>query len=214
MQLPMDMTYLMERQCDAVAECVAAVPDLPTGDCLEIGCSVGNALPILERTFARVTGVDVSAAMVAEARRKVRDPDQVKRVGGWGDGPISYPFPAASFDAIVTFSLFHHLDHRRQLEVLRETRRMIRPRGLVIAFEYNPINPLALATVLFGDDDAGSRPVGMRSLAARFREAGLAPARRGYVLWFPRSLASLSSLESRLRGVPLGGKYYLAGTAA
>jgi len=190
------------------------MPGLPTGDCLEIGCSVGNALPVLERTFARVTGVDVSEAMVAEARRKVRDPQQVKLVGGWGEGPITYPFPASSFDAVVTFSLFHHLDRRRQLEVLEETRRMIRPGGLVIAFEYNPLNPLALATVLFGDGDAGSRPVWMQTLAARFTEAGLVPARRGYVLWFPRSMAALSSLEPKLHWVPLGGKYFLAGTAA
>lgn len=209
--LLLDMSYLMKRQCDVVGE-VAAEVGASGGSCLELGCAAGDALPFLQEIFSRVVAVDISQEKVDLARGKVRPGGEVQRVGGWGRGPITYPFEDRSFDVVVSFSLLHHLDAEARRQVVREARRMIRPGGAVVFLEYNPINPLALLTVALGPEDRGARPLLMNSMKALFRQSGLRTLRGGYVLLFPRTLSLLSPVEDRLRRIPLGGKYFLSGT--
>ena len=79
----------------------------PPRDLLDIGCGTGRLLESAARRWgeARLTGVDVSNAMIAEAERKHE-----------GDGRFSFkqgdasalPLEPASFDGALSTCSFHH----------------------------------------------------------------------------------------------------------
>lgn len=88
---------------------------------LEIGSGTGTLLSRLRGQGFDVTGVDVNADLVAEARR-------------WhGDLPIqqvqgtSLPFPNRSFDIVMSFDVFEHIPDSDAH--LREVHRVLRPGG-------------------------------------------------------------------------------------
>lgn len=88
---------------------------------LEIGSGTGTLLSQLRGRGFDITGVDVNADLVAEARR-------------WhGDLPIqqvqgtSLPFPDRSFDIVMSFDVFEHIPDSDAH--LREVRRVLRRGG-------------------------------------------------------------------------------------
>ena len=212
MRLPMNMRYLMRRQCEVVVDVVSSLESAGFDRCLELGCSVGDALPILAESFQTVVGVEISKEKARIARGKIRGHGDVVLVDCPPNGRVRYPFEESGFDAVVSFSLLHHLDPGNQVHVLEEATRLVKPGGAVVFLEYNPVNPLAILTLLFGDEDAGARPLWRRTAKERLARAGLEPIDDGYVLFFPGSLARLARFERSLRALPLGGKYFVAGT--
>src|SRR5204862_6545516 len=88
---------------------------------LDIACGPGFVAAAAAARGADVTGLDFSAAMIAEARQ--RHPSIAFRDGD----AESLPFDAASFDAVVmNFGLLHLA---RPDTALREARRVLRPGG-------------------------------------------------------------------------------------
>jgi len=105
-----------------LAEHLGARPDALL---LDAPCGAGRLAPALAR-FGRGVGLDVSRAMLAEARASAASLALLR-----GD-VTSLPFRDGSFDAVVCCRLLHHLDEPAALAaVLRELVRV--SRGLVIA---------------------------------------------------------------------------------
>src|SRR5262245_38889455 len=74
------------------------------GKILDGACGTGRLAPLLAKLGDRLVGVDVSAAMVSEAREK--------RLTGaqWVVGDATrLPFPDASFDLVVSSRFVRHL---------------------------------------------------------------------------------------------------------
>lgn len=104
-----------------------------SGRVLDAGVGTGRNLPFYP-CGARVTGVDLSSAMLARAARRRR------RLG------VSVPlvemdvrraaFPDDCFDAVVATFLFCVLDAADQLPALVELRRICRPGGEIRILEY------------------------------------------------------------------------------
>ena len=105
---------------------VAAVNALPGTRVLEVGVGTGLALPHYNRN-KRITGIDLSADMLARARDRVRQHrltqvESLTEVDAEATG-----FPAGSFDIAVAMFVASVVPNPRRL--LAEMRRVVRPGG-------------------------------------------------------------------------------------
>lgn len=101
---------------------------------LEAGCGVGAQTVTLARNNprARITAVDISAASVAEARRRVEAAGLENVVFRQGD-LFDLPFAAESFDHLfVCFVLEHLPDPHKALEALKA---FLQPGGTITVIE-------------------------------------------------------------------------------
>ena len=100
----------------------AEILDCPTG-------FARHAMVLAEAGY-RVTGLDRSETMLAEAERRRGDSDWPQLVRG---DYRELPFPDASFDAVLNlFSSLGMLERDEDIGVLREFRRVLRPGGALI----------------------------------------------------------------------------------
>lgn len=104
-----------------------------SGDVLEVAIGTGRNLPCYPRGI-RLTGIDVSEAMLAIARRRAaalgREVDLRQ-----GDAH-ALPFPDARFDTVVcTFALCSIPDDRR---AVADMRRVLRPGGSLLLIDHVP----------------------------------------------------------------------------
>ena len=94
---------------------------------LEVGCGRGVALVPLARLTspARLTGLDVDPALLAEAREHL-DRRGIEAELVHGD-VRALPFPAASFDVVVDFGTCWHIADAER--ALQEVARVLAPGG-------------------------------------------------------------------------------------
>ena len=108
--------------------------NLPRGKLLDLGCGSGRTTVNLARMGFRVVGVDISEAMIAEARRL--HPEIDYRLGdacdlsGFKDGEFEYVL--FSFNGL---DLLHPYEMR--VKCLREIHRVLRDGGLFIYSSHN-----------------------------------------------------------------------------
>ncbi len=96
---------------------------------LDYGCGSGRWVDVLRRHGCRYTGVDISAAMVAIARREHPD-TEFRKI----DGVIT-PYADASFDLVWSVAVVHHNPPDRQEQMLGEFVRVLRDGGVVVLLE-------------------------------------------------------------------------------
>jgi len=101
---------------------------------LEIGCGRGVALPELDDRLEPVEliGVDIDAALLAEAEERVRNTCTYATLM---QGDVrDLPFDAGRFDLVIDFGTCYHvsdtMDGRRA--ALREVARVLQPGGLFV----------------------------------------------------------------------------------
>jgi hypothetical protein len=99
---------------------------------LDAACGTGYGMRMLaDAGAAGVRGIDRDAGAVAEAARRMGDPDAVVR----GD-VRDLPFPDNAFDVVVSWETIEHLDAAER--ALAEFRRVLRERGLLLVSSPNP----------------------------------------------------------------------------
>ena len=104
---------------------------------LEVGCGTGE---IAQRARARVgpagqvSGIDPSAGMIAVAQRKAA------RAGLDIDYRVAaieaLPYPDASFDAVLSSLMMHHLPNNLKSAGLAEVRRVLKPGGRLVIVDF------------------------------------------------------------------------------
>jgi ubiquinone/menaquinone biosynthesis C-methylase UbiE len=100
------------------------------GDLLDVPCGFGRHSVPLARAGYRVTGVDRSAALLDEARRRTAGERWPKLVRA---DYRELPFPDASFDAAVNlFTSLGYLGEEQDTHVLAEIGRVLRPGGALV----------------------------------------------------------------------------------
>jgi ubiquinone/menaquinone biosynthesis C-methylase UbiE len=159
---------------------------------LDIGTGTGE----LARRFAqnrgcRVVGLDPSAAMIDEARRKAAE-------GRWGDvafeiveSPfMSIPYRDAAFDAVASTQAFHHLHERHKPAAVLEISRVLAPSGRLAIGDPMFRNRAALDAALarWPDELEEEYFVYLETLEPMFRAAGLTfraerVSRINWVVW-------------------------------
>lgn len=115
-------SHARDRDLDLLVDHLEATP----GDrVLDVATGTGFTAFALASRAGRVVGVDLTAAMLAEARRLSPDPDIV-----WIAGDAeSLPFADSAFDAVTVRRAPHHFPHLRQ--ALAEMRRVVRAGGRI-----------------------------------------------------------------------------------
>lgn len=125
------------------ADLAGAAPE--RADVLDVGTGPGVLLVELakRRPDLRLTGVDLSADMVAAAERNLRGLGE--QVGARVADVTELPFPDQSFDLIVSSLSLHHWDHPEA--AAGELARVLRPGGQLRIYDvrFAPFDQLAAA---------------------------------------------------------------------
>ena len=119
---------------------VSRVDAGPGATVLDVATGTGAvALELVRQKGCSVVGLDQSAEMLAEARRRVRG--RVELVEGDAE---HLPFSDASFDALTFTYLLRYVDD--PAATLHELARVVRPGGTIAGLEFAvPSNPAARA---------------------------------------------------------------------
>jgi len=98
----------------------------PGSSVLDLGCGAGDPADVEIAREHRVTGVDISQAQIELARRNVPAGNFIH-----GDA-ASVEFPAASFDAVVSFYALEHIPREEHKTIFRRIHQWLRPRGFLL----------------------------------------------------------------------------------
>lgn len=110
-------------------QAVEMVNRLPGREVLEVGVGTGLALPRY-RPDKMITGIDLSTAMLDQARSRARERALRNVVALREMDAEATDFPDASFDTAVAMFVASVVPHPRQL--LAEMRRVVRPGGNIL----------------------------------------------------------------------------------
>jgi SAM-dependent methyltransferase len=174
-------------------------------DILDFGCGVGASLPHLAELFptSAVLGLDVSEASLAVARARSPAGVSLRAYDG-----TTIDLPAASQDLIFSACVFHHIEPEARGALLRQLHALLRPGGILVIYEHNPLNPVTRYIVATCPFDENAVLTSAWSLASLQRAAGFKRVRTTYTGFFPAALAGLRRLEPSLGWAPLGAQYY------
>lgn len=169
----------------------AAVGD-PNGlAALDLGCGTGRHALWLAAGGARVTAVDFSEGMLAEARRKP-GAEAVRFLTH--DLHARLPFPDGPFDLVVSGLVLEHL--RELAPFFAEARRALRPGGRAVISAMHPAMFLRGAQARFTDPDSGE-VVQPGSLPHTVGEMVMAAVRAGFGLADVAEFAPDADLAAR-----------------
>jgi SAM-dependent methyltransferase len=108
---------------------------------LDVGCGIGNYHHLLSDKFMKLSGVDISSASIDQARSKNAKVDYQVYDGR------TLPYQDATFDLAFTICVLHHVPTSQWQEFAQQMRRVVRPGGLALVFEHNPLNPFTRKAV-------------------------------------------------------------------
>ncbi len=121
------MRFLTLGQVNRIKKEIAANWINPGGNVLEIGCGTGSLAALMTKRGARVTAVDISEKMLAEAQRKVPEADFYHLTALEID-----QFPQNKFSRIVATLSFSELTAEELDMVLSLSANLLKPGGLLI----------------------------------------------------------------------------------
>ncbi len=115
----------------SVENTVARLPVERGQRILDVGCGTGQLLEMLHDQLPSVhsLGVDLSVPMLSVARSRL--PNALPLVNSWAE---HQPFLDASFDCIVTTSVFHYF--REPKTALNEFHRLLKPGGSLVITDW------------------------------------------------------------------------------
>jgi ubiquinone/menaquinone biosynthesis C-methylase UbiE len=139
---------------------------------LDVACGPGLLACAFARVAKHATGIDMTPAMLEQAR-KTQQEQGLKNVS-WEQGDVyALPFPNAHFSVVSSRFVFHHLQD--PLAALKDMKRVCMPDGKIVVADMAPdatkADALNRAELL--RDPSHVRALPEKELGALFAEAGL-----------------------------------------
>jgi ubiquinone/menaquinone biosynthesis C-methylase UbiE len=134
---------------------------------LELGPGPGLTTDVLRLMAKRMWAIEIDPRLAESLRARMQAAhiDNVDIVTG---DATAMPFPDAQFSAAVSFTMLHHLPNpKMQDQVLRETRRVLRPGGVFVGSD--SLQSLFMRMIHIGDTLV---PVNPETFGARLEAAG------------------------------------------
>ncbi len=162
---------------------------------LSIGCGIGDTELLVAPHVAHVTGVDLSPAAIAEARRtaSAQNVTNVQFVAGaWQTAALD----AEPFDVVVAIFFLHHLPDSDLAAFPAQLTQLLRPGGSFYALDPSArrlsgfLGQLLVPKLMAKYQTEDERQLLPRSTAAPFRAAGFETATR----WFDFTSTPLAGL--------------------
>jgi SAM-dependent methyltransferase len=154
----------------------------PDDTVLDVACGAGLVVCAFARVVRHATGIDLTPAMLAEARKNQAAQGLTNVTWRQGD-VLPLPYPDASFTLVTSRFAFHHFVD--PLAVLREMGRVVAPGGRVMVIDSAPAPAKADAFNRLEKlrDPSHVRAMPPEELRGLFRAAGLPePRATGYRL--------------------------------
>jgi SAM-dependent methyltransferase len=174
---------------------------------LDVGCGTGGSHALLGEKVAVLAGTDVSKLSLDEAAR-VNPGVAYKPYDGH-----RLPYADASFDAAMTVCVMHHVPPPQWPGFAAEMKRVVRPGGLALVFEHNPLNPLTRRAVSNCEFDADAVLLPQRRTRALLDGAGFTAVRSRSILSIPSVGPRTRAIDSALGRLALGAQYIASGIA-
>jgi SAM-dependent methyltransferase len=203
-----DVDYFAEGKADhLVAIAARHLGDPASLRVLDVGCGVGVTDRFLAPRFGELHGIDLAADAVARAR----ETNPSVRYQAYDGGTL--PFEDDAFDLAFTICVLHHVPPADWPAFASELRRVVRPGGLGVVFEHNPLNPLTRVSVSRCPFDEDVTLLRAGTTSGLLRAAGMQVAEQRFIFFLPLRRIAESRIERALRGVPFGAQYFVAATA-
>ena len=139
---------------------------------LDVACGPGLLVCALARQVRHATGIDLTPAMLEQARRAQQEQGLANVT--WDQGDVTaMPYADASFDVVTCRFAFHHFPE--PLAVLREMRRVGRAGGRIVVADSAPAAAKADTFNAMEKlrDPSHTRALPEEEMTALFRAAGL-----------------------------------------
>jgi SAM-dependent methyltransferase len=170
---------------------------------LDWGCGTGSLTGALVPHYPQVHGYDPSP----ESLRVARD-----RVPGATFHEHVADVPNESFGSAVVSGVLHHVPRAERKDMLVTVRDKLSSGGRLFVFEHNPLNPVTRHVVRVCPFDVDVELVYPWHARRLLVDAGFRDVAVKYIVFFPRALRFLRSLEPKLDWLPLGGQIFVTGT--
>ena len=170
---------------------------------LDFGCGDGLMSSYLAYYFnnAKVYGTDISAESITIAQQSYNN----IHFSVTDEGGAQLDFADEFFDIVCSAGVFHHIPVSQHKLWINELVRVLKPGGICIIFEPNPLNPGTQYIFWRHPMEANAKmlwPWYAKSLLAPFGNITTK-----FFSYFPGWLKNLRVLEPWLEQIPLGGIY-------
>ncbi|NNC39122.1 MAG: class I SAM-dependent methyltransferase [Acidimicrobiia bacterium] len=107
------------------------VPPKPGWQVLDVGCGTGTGLARYLEAGCRVSGVDVSAAMIEQASARLGESAEIHHIEGG-----ALPFEAGRFDLVTTTMVLHEVPAPARQRFIAEMARVAKPDGKLLLIDF------------------------------------------------------------------------------
>jgi ubiquinone/menaquinone biosynthesis C-methylase UbiE len=168
---------------------------------LDIGCGIGLIDRPLEGSVKALHGIDMSSVSVEHARGFATRTQFHEY-----DGKV-LPFESNCFDGAFASCVLHHVPPDQRHSFVREMMRVIRPGGVAIFIEHNPLNPVTRKIVSSCVFDADAVLLGLGEARMLLTCAGASRIGRRFIGFSPIRNHAVERAEAYLGWLPIGAQY-------
>lgn len=108
-------------------------PPQPGTHVLEVGCGTGTNLWLYQQAGAKVSGIDLSPAMLDQARAKLGKQTDLRLADA-----SQMPFDEAGFDVVMAMLTLHEMHESIRTPVLKEMVRVLKKDGRLLLIDFHP----------------------------------------------------------------------------
>jgi ubiquinone/menaquinone biosynthesis C-methylase UbiE len=200
-----ELEFFTARKVDALTEVIARRLGPPSEvSVLDLGCGTGVTDALLSPRVGTLFGIDPAGEAVGQAGQRGTGAHYCT-----GDA-LQLPYGSASFDVAVAICVLHHVPPEQRPAAMAELRRVVRPGGLVVVFEHNPLNPATRVAVSRCEFDVGVELLTQGTSKRLLESAGLQVIEARGIIYTTSQAGWAARLDRLLGGIPFGAQHYVA----